>query len=150
MARPDRLRRDADDISNLDDLIEARKGQDSDFAGDVRTPGQDVVLPEDTDVEEALTFPHPKHNHEAPIDLMDTPHEADIDPDQQAWAERNFLPSDYSHGYNEATTTDPSDDPDAAAAERIHELRDVHSEEITEEPEIEIMGRRFEGEEGAE
>jgi len=73
--------------------------------------------------------------------------EAEMDEDQTAWIHRNFLPSDYSHGYDEATTTLVGDDEDEPAYERIHQLRDVRVGEVAESVEVEFPRDHFSGDE---
>ena len=140
----DRLRRDRDEIHNLDDLIEARAEHTSHFTDDTNSLQEDVELPEDTDVEDALTFPHPhRKKKEEPPDLMTTPHARDMADDQPEWTEQELLPSDYAHGYDEGSTSDPNDDRDEVLEERLHEIWHVDTEDMADEPPIEQMPGKF-------
>ena len=132
----DRLRADSDEIHNLNDLIEARKAVISRFADDVDSlPDIDVL--DDTDVEEALTFPHPKRNKRPEIDLMSTPHEEDIEDDQQEWARREMLPSDYSHQYSECSSSFVTDDEDEITEELVHDAGRLCMDDIAGQPPVE-------------
>lgn len=139
----DRLRRDRDEIHNLDDLIEARAEHTSHFADDVDSLEENLELPEDTDVGDALTFPHPHRKKEEPTDLMDTPHERDTEDDQVEWAEQEMLPSDYAHGYDDGSTADPNDDRDEVLEERLHEISHAEMADLEDEPQIEQMPNNF-------
>jgi hypothetical protein len=125
--KKDRLRDDSEEIHNLDDLIEAR---------DPGHHASDLEVPEDTDVDEALTFPHPHRRNLEEIDLMDTPHEENMDED---WKDQDILPSDYAHGYSEATTTDVRDDNDEIAEDQVHTMDHPSLDQIFEEIPIETM-----------
>lgn len=121
----DRLRRDTDEVHQLEDMIDARDHGTSHIARDVDAFDEDLEIPEDIDVDEALTFPHPKHKKDpnADIELMSTPQKDDLDID---WAEHqdDMLPSDYKDDYDDALTTDLADE-DEIAEENIAELGDV-------------------------
>lgn len=65
----DRLRRDNEEVHNLDDLIEARNEDASHFARDVDALEDDLEIPDDLDVEQALTFPHPKRKNNGVEDI---------------------------------------------------------------------------------
>lgn len=138
--KKDRLREDKDEIHNLDDLIEAREPHTSHMAEDKDSFSSDVDVPESNDVDDALTFPHPKHRKSEDIDLMDTPHEEDMDED---WDNQDILPSDYSHNYSEATTADVRDDQDEVAEDQIHTVDHLRLEQIEDEPEVEVMPDKF-------
>jgi len=138
--KKDRLREDKDEIHNLDDLIEAREPYTSHAGEETDSFSRDVEIPESIDVDDALTFPHPKHKPSESIDLMDTPHEEDMDED---WTDQDILPSDYSHGYNEATTADVRDDADELAQDQIHTVDHPSLDQIEGEPEIEVMPGKF-------
>ena len=138
--KTDRLRRDRDEIHNLDDLIEARTANTSRSSDDVDSL-EDIDLSEDTDVDEALTFPHPKHKPR--IEPANAHQEDEMEDDQNEWARREFLPSDYLHDYSEATSTSVSDDQDAIAEERVHEVSYAQVEDVTDAPLIEQMPRKF-------
>ena len=125
--KKDRLRDDSEEIHNLDDLIEAR---------DPGHHASDLEVPDDTDVDEALTFPHPHHKKSEKIELMDTPNEENMDED---WADQDLLPSDYAHGYNEATTTDLRDDNDEIAEDAVHIIDHPSLDEIAGETPGETM-----------
>lgn len=138
--KKDRLIEDKDEIHNLDDLIEARNPGTSHLASDPDAFSRDFELPEDTDVEEALTFPHPKRRKSETIELMDTPHKEDMDED---WDDQDILPSDYSHHYEEATLTDPRDDEDAVAEDQMRTMDHLDLNQTADEPEIEVMPKSF-------
>lgn len=142
--KKDRLRKDKDEIHTLDDLIEARDEGRQHLAEDRDALSFDVEVPDETDVEEALTFPHPKHKKSEDIDLMDTPHKEDLDED---WADQDILPSDYSHRYEEATTADPRDDEDAVVEDQMHTIDHLSLDQTEDEPEIEVMPKNFTPEE---
>lgn len=142
----DRLRRDRDEIHNLEDLIEARKEHTSHFADDIDSFDKDVEIPDDTDVDEALTFPHPKHKHGDEIDLMETPHREDMEDDQVEWAEQEFLPSDYAEGYDQGSSPFPTDNRDELMEDRLHEVGHFGPHDMADEPEIEQMPAGFEPE----
>jgi hypothetical protein len=131
--KKDQFRDDGEEIHNLDDLIEAR---------DPTPHASDLGVPEDTDIDEALTFPHPHHDqHEKHkeienIELMDTPNERNMDED---WADQDLLPSDYAHGYDEATTTDLRDDNDEIAEDAVHMIDHPSLDEMSEETPVETM-----------
>ena len=107
----DRLRHDEDEVEQLDDLIDARSEGSSHFARDIDSADIDLDIPEDIDVDEALTFPHPKRKKDpyADIELMDTPDKDDIDID---WVEsqEDLLPTDYMDDYDDALTTNLDDE----------------------------------------
>lgn len=138
--KKDRLREDKDEIHNLDDLIQAREPDTSHIAQDRDSLDRDVEIPESNDVDDALTFPHPKHKKSEKIELMDTPNEKDMDED---WDDQDILPSDYSHYYNEATSADVRDDPDEVAEDQIHTVDHLSLDQIEGEPEVEVMPDRF-------
>jgi hypothetical protein len=123
----DRLRDDKEEIHNLDELIDARNPGTSHISRDIDALECDFEIPEDMDVDEALTFPHPHHEKSEHIELMDTPHEADMDED---WADQDVLPTDYAHGYSEATTTDVRDDLDEIAEDQVHTIDHPSLDEI--------------------
>ncbi len=58
----DRLKNDGQEVHNLEDIIEARSEGTSHFAEDIDAFEYDIEIPEDIDVDEALTFPHPKRD----------------------------------------------------------------------------------------
>lgn len=128
--KKDRLRGDGEEIHNLDELIEARDPGSSHIGKDHGSLSNDFDIPSDTDVEEALTFPHPHHKKPVPIDLMDTPHEEDMDED---WSDQDLMPSDYSHGYSEATTTDVRDDADEIAEDEVHTMDHLSLDQLSED-----------------
>jgi len=138
--KKDRLRNDTDKIRKLEDLIEARDQITSHIGEDIDSFEKDIDIPEDTDVDEALTFPHPKHRKIEEIDLMDTPHKDNLDED---WEDQDVLPSDYAHGYNEATTTDPRDDFDETVEDDMQTISHVTADQVSDEPSIEVMPDKF-------
>ncbi len=148
--KKDRLRHDKDEVHNLDDLIEARNEGTSHIARDIDAFDKDIDIPEDTDVDEALTFPHPKNHKREEIDLMDTPHEEDMEDDQDVWDDSNMLPSDYSDDYDDALSVFPTDDEDALAEEQIHDMSHVRLGELSDEPTIERMPNVFTSDETTE
>jgi len=137
--RHDRLRKDWKVIHTLGDLIEAREPavRRSDDDGDAL---QDIELSEDADIEEALTFPHPKPKHNQNPEPGPAPGVEDLDED---WDAQDILPTDYSHGYDEMLTSRPSDDEDEMNEEVVNAIPRITFEEISEEPLIELMPRRF-------
>ena len=147
--KPDALHEDRDEIHNLDDLIEARRSAVSRF-GDDADSLQDIDLPDSVDVEEALTFPHPKHKKSLRIDLMSVPHEEDMEDDQAQWAEQEILPTDYSHAYNDGTSTLATDDEDEIQEQRLHDAGRLDVEQVAEELPIEQMPSKFTVDEQAE
>ena len=139
--KKDRLHDDKQEIHNLEDLLNARDERRSHFSGDIDSFEEDIEIPEDIDIDEALTFPHPKHKkHGEDVDLMDTPHKEDMDED---WADQDIQPSDYSHGYDEGTTVFPNDDMDDIIQEQIHSSSQWEINDIDSEPEIEVMPKHF-------
>ncbi|MCL5105463.1 MAG: hypothetical protein M1133_15320 [Armatimonadetes bacterium] len=136
----DRLRNDSDEIHNLEDLIEARDEYTSHFAADRDSLEADMDISEDIDVDEALTFPHPKHKPTQDVDLMDTPHKEDMDED---WADQDIQPSDYEHAYEEAISTHATDDADEVTEEQVHEMGHMNPDEVTDEESLEVMPRKF-------
>lgn len=137
--KEDRLRKDTDDIDNLEDIIDAHDEHTSHFTQDIDAYEEDLEIPEDIDVDEALTFPHPKHKKTQDIDLMDTPHKEEIEPQ---WGE-DQQPSDYEDHYDDATDTYATDDLDEVVEDRVHHMGDVTPEEIEDEPTTEIMPDKF-------
>lgn len=139
--KKDRLHNDKVEIHNLEDLMSARDERGSHFTGDKDAFDEGVEIAEDIDVDEALTFPHPKHKkHVEDVDLMDTPHKEDLDDD---WADQDIQPSDYSHGYNEGSTVFPNDDLEGVFQEQIHSASQWEIEDIADEQEIEVMPKKF-------
>ena len=134
----DRLRHDHDNVEDLDDLIEARDEGTSHLAWDIDSAEKDFEIPEDIDVDDALTFPHPKHkkNPNADIDLMGTPREHDTDVN---WAEsqEEMLPTDYEEAFNEMLTTIPEDE-EIAAEEQIEDMGEIKPDEPIEDEAVEI------------
>lgn len=138
--RHDRLRKNSDDIHNLDELIEAREERSSIMGSDRDSLEQDVDIPEDLDIDDALTFPHPKHRHTEDVDLMSTPHEENMDED---WADQDILPTDYEHEYDEATDAHATDDLDEVAGEQMHDMSHMSADEMTDEESLEVMPDKF-------
>jgi hypothetical protein len=141
----DRLRRDRDDVENLEDLIEARNEGTSEFARDVDAFDKDMDIPEDIDVDDALTFPHPKHKVDpnADVDLMDTPRKDEIDIN---WAEsqQDLLPSDYMDDYDDAVTTQATDNADDAAEDEVRHIGDLNTDDLIDEtPIVASLPRNF-------
>lgn len=142
--KKDRLRDNTDRIHKLDDLIAARDRGASHLSEDSDSLSDDLDIPEDTDVDEALTFPHPRHKKSEEIELMDTPNVDDMDED---WEDQDILPSDYQHYYDEATSTDARDEPDEVAEDQIHTIDHLSLSQTAPEPEIETMPNIFTPEE---
>ncbi len=138
--RNDRLRRDKDELHNLDDLINARQEHISHIGQDIDAFGEDIRIPDDIDVDEALTFPHPKHKKTENVELMDTPHEEDMDED---WDAQDIQPTDYEHDYNEAINTYATDNPDEIAEDEIHLMGHVDEDEVASEETTDIMPSKF-------
>jgi hypothetical protein len=121
----DRLRHNADEIHTLDDLIEAREENAPHYPGDRDSLEQDVDLPEDLDIEEALTFPHPKRKKAQTVELMSSRDESDLDED---WDNQDIQPSDYEHNYEEGTDAYADDDEDSVAQEKVHAMGEVEAD----------------------
>ena len=139
--KKDRLHDNKEEIHNLEDLLKARDERRSHFSGDIDSFEEDIEISEDIDVDDALTFPHPKHKKPVEdVDLMDTPHKEDLD---EEWADQDIQPADYSHGYDEGTTVFPNDDLEPIFQEQIHDASQWEVEDIADEPEIEIMPDKF-------
>jgi len=134
----DRLHKDQDEIHNVDEIIEARAGESSLFT--------DVEIPEDVDVDEALTFPHPKHKRRDTdhIDLMGTPHEEDV---EDSLEDQDILPTDYEHGYDEATDTHATDDLDMELEDTKHIIGHVDIDDVVDLPGVEVMPKAFSADE---
>jgi hypothetical protein len=146
----DRLRHDHDNVEKLDDIIEARSGGTSHLARDTDSADKDFDIPEDIDVDDALTFPHPKHKKDPneDVDLMDTPREDDIDID---WAEsqEDMLPTDYEDDYDDALTTNLSDE-DEVAEDQMDRIGDMDTDDlIYDTPMVTQMPKGFRAEEEA-
>lgn len=140
--KKDRLRKDTDEIHNVEDIIDARAEGTSHFADDVDSLEEDIEIPEGIDVDHALTFPHPKDKHgkEDEIELMDTPREEDVGED---WTDQDIQPSDYEDHYDDAIDTYATDDLDQVVEEKIHQMSWIEPEDIEDEPEIEILPDKF-------
>lgn len=146
----DRLRHDHDDVENLDDIIEARSGGTSHLAKDVDSADSDFDIPEDLDVDDALTFPHPKHKIDPNegVELMDTPRKDDVDID---WAEtqEDMLPTDYKNDYDDALTTDLADE-DEVAEDQLDHIGNMDADDIIYEvPMVTQIPKGFRAEEAA-
>ncbi|MEN6373033.1 MAG: hypothetical protein ABFD64_13575 [Armatimonadota bacterium] len=144
----DRLRHDHDNVENLDDIIEARSGGTSHLAKDIDSAEKDFEIPEDLDVDDALTFPHPKRKKDpnADVELMDTPREDEIDID---WtdSEEEMLPSDYEDDYDDALTTNLEDE-DEVAEEQIDQIGGLDTDDIiNEDTMVSQMPKGFRAEE---
>ncbi len=133
--RKDRLRSDKQEIRNLDDLIEAREPQSSHFAADRDAFDVDVEIPEDVDVDSALTFPHPHRRKDEP-EMLDALDESEMDED---YPNQEMLPSDYAEGYSDLTTTDIRDDQDEIAEEEVEKLAHPRIEQMSVERPTEVM-----------
>ena len=138
--KKDRLRDNKDSIHSLDDLIAARSRGTSHLSEDSDSLSDDLDLSDEMDVEEALTFPHPRRKKSEAIDLMDTPHEDEMDED---WEDQDLLPSDYQRYYDDGTSTDPRDEPDEVAEDQIRTIDHLSLTQTAPEPEIETMPSVF-------
>lgn len=143
----DRLRHDEDDVENLEDIIDARDEGTSHLARDIDSADRDFVIPEDIDVDDALTFPHPKHKKDpnAGVELMGTPRPDDTDIN---WAEsqEDMLPTDYMDDYDDALTTNLEDE-DEVAEDQIQEIGHVGEDDIlNENPLVTPLPRTFHSE----
>ncbi|MCE5197572.1 MAG: hypothetical protein ABFD54_04115 [Armatimonadota bacterium] len=141
--KEDRLRKDSDDIENLEDIIDAHSEHTSHIADDIDSFEHDIEIPEDIDVDDALTFPHPKHKKRAEdVELMDTPHKENS---EQAWdwEDQDFQPTDYEHGYNEATDTRAMDDMDEVREAQLHDIGEVDPDDTSDEIPVEVMPDKF-------
>jgi hypothetical protein len=137
--KKDRLRNDDQEIHNLDDLIEARSPGPPHIREDRDALENDFELPEDTDVEEALTFPHP-HHKKPDVETLDPLDEANMDED---WKDQDIMPSDYAHDYSEATTTDIRDDTDEIDEDEVHTMDHLSLDQISDERPTEVMPDDF-------
>jgi hypothetical protein len=148
--RNDRLRRDADEIHNPDDLIEARSEGTSHISDDVDAFEEDLDMSEEIDVDHALTFPHPKdrHGREKEGDSTGIPDERpnELDTDEN-WDAQDIQPSDYEHEYEEATDTHATDDMDEVMEEVVHEIGWVMPMQVRDEEPTELMPTNFEPDE---
>lgn len=140
--RKDRLRSDNKKIRRLDDLIEAREPRSSHFAADTDAFDVDLEIPEDVDVDSALTFPHPRRRKDEP-EMLDALDESDID---ENYPDQELLPSDYAQGYSDMTTTDIRDDEDEIAEEKVEALAHPRIEQMSVERPTEVMPDDFETE----
>ncbi len=144
--KKDRLRDDNDPIRNVEDIIDARAERTSHIAGDVDSLEDDVEIPEDIDVDEALTFPHPKDMHHGhrdieDIELMDTPNKEQTEED---YTHQDILPADYEDHYDDAIDQYATDDMDEVVEDKVHDLGQVDIRDADEEFEIEVMPSKFE------
>jgi hypothetical protein len=114
-------------VVNLNDLIEARGERTSAFADDV--DGSEDIESTDVDVDDALTFPHPRRGEV----LAGEPEQAS-DEEESAFdyedSTEEMLPSDYGELYSDAISTELSDQEDVNAEEDIRELGDITPEDI--------------------
>jgi hypothetical protein len=136
-------------VDNLNDLIRAREERRSALSDDV--DGMEDVQSTDVDVDDALTFPHPKQNHEETtpsVELMDTPREEDVGFDYDD-SEAEMLPSEYTEPYSEMTTTHLTDDEEELAEEQVGELGEVSADDFADGS-IEIETPEQGGPRGAE
>lgn len=126
----DRLRHDADEVKDLEDIIEAHDEGTSHLARDIDVADIDFDIPEDIDVDDALTFPHPKHKKDPneDVELMDTPRKGDVDIDWAA-SQQDMLPSDYTDDYDDALTTNLKDE-DEVAEDQIEEISSMGAEDL--------------------
>lgn len=139
----DRLRNDRQEIHNLDDLIEARDPGTSHLGQDRDALENDFEIPEDTDVEEALTFPHP-HHKKPEVEVLDPLDEANMGED---WKNQDILPADYSHNYSEATTTDIRDDPDEIVEDEVHTMDHLSLDQLSGQRPTEVLSDDFDPDE---
>jgi hypothetical protein len=144
--KKDRLRKDAVEIRNVEDIIEARAEGTWHFAEDIDAIGEDVELGEGIDVDEALTFPHPRRKHREidDIELMDTPREEDIGED---WTDQDAQPSDYEDHYDDAVDQYATDDLDRVVEDRIHDMGRIKPDIVEGQPQTEVMPGKFTPEE---
>jgi hypothetical protein len=140
----DRLREDKAEIHNLDDLIDARSEHPSHDALEIDDFGEGSEIADAVDVDDALTFPHPKHKPDEHVLLMSTPNEIDMDED---WDAQDIQPSDYEHSYDEGTDAHLTDDQDETACEIIHDLGVVELSQVGDKPPLDMMPSRFEPDE---
>lgn len=145
----DRLRDDTDEVEDLEDIIEAHDESTSHFARDIDAAEKDLEIPEDIDVDNALTFPHPKHKEDPNkgVELMDTPKKDDIDIDWQE-SQQDMLPTDYTDDYDDALTTNLQDE-DEVVEDQIEKLGDMGTEDLTHgTPMVTRIPKGFQIEEG--
>ena len=138
--REDRLHHDADEIHNLDDLIEARSERTSHFARETDAFETDIEINEEIDVDHALTFPHPKHHHGSYVEFNDDIREENMDED---WDAQDTQPTDYEHNYNEGTSTFANDSEEELMEEKMHEISHLDYEAASDGEPVEIMPSKF-------
>ncbi|MCX6344249.1 MAG: hypothetical protein NT018_04155 [Armatimonadetes bacterium] len=138
----DRLREDNDNIQNLDDIIDAHDERKLYAPDEIDALEEDVEIGEVVDVDEALTFPHPKRHVTADVELMSTRRKKDMD---EPWrmADRDMLPTDYEEHYSDAVDTYATDNMDEIVEEHVHELGMVTQEMVGDEPALEVMPNKF-------
>lgn len=144
-------------VKKLWDIIDARDERRSAFADDIDNK-EDIELPDDIDVNDALTFPHPhskqsKRRRAVDADLSgttdefipaDEQNESDFDYDDST---DEMLPTDYAGAYNEAMSTDVSDSDDEEVEDIIDNAGDITTTDIIYEDEIpEPLPGSFRGE----
>lgn len=140
--RKDRLRHDKDDIHNLDDIIDARTGHTSHLSQDTDSLEEDIEIPEDIDVDDALTFPHPKKKHKETdyIELMDTPTDKGVERNVD---DMDIQPSDYESHYDDVIDTYATDDLDGVVEDKVHNLSHIMVDDVEEEPTVDVMPDKF-------
>ncbi len=140
--KKDRLREDKDNIQNLDDIIEAHNERKLYASDEIDALEEDVEIAKTLDVDEALTFPHPKHHVTKDVELMSTRRKEDMD---EPWRMQDIdmQPSDYEEHYSDAIDTYATDNMDEIAEERVHELGVVTQEMIGDQPSLEVMPNKF-------
>ena len=130
----DRLRKDYDDIENLDDLIDARDEHRDEFGEDIVSLEEDWEIP-NVDPDHALTFPHPKDKHPKRLEpkLLDTPDKEDVGFDYQD-SNEEMLPTDYMERYEYATDTYATDNEiDEIVQERVSDAGEIEVADLTDE-----------------
>jgi hypothetical protein len=136
----DILRDETKEIHNPEDIIDVHDERRAHFAGDVDAFEPDVEIDEELDVDEALTFPHPKHKKPDEVGPL-----VDKEDTDEVWAyrDRDMQPEDYEEGYDGVMNTYATDDMDAVDEELIHEMSHLNAEDVPVESEVEVMPNKF-------
>lgn len=118
-------------VRKLEDLIEVRVER-----GHVGTFDEEIEVSEDVDVDDALTFPHPRHGHR---ELAAETSDEDTDSEE----EQDVQPTDYSHYYDEATDAHRTDEEEEIIEEEIHVVGHVSVDEMVDGCVTRVMSNTF-------
>ncbi|MCE5322690.1 hypothetical protein LLG46_05155 [bacterium] len=141
MMREDRTRDETDRIHNPEDIINKHDERRAHYAGDVDAFEPDVEIDEELDINDVLTFPHPKRKKTGEIGPAFNKEDTDEDWDM---IDQDFQPEDYEHGYEGGSTTFATDNMDEIVEERVHEMGHLASDDVPVETEVEVMPNKFE------